>query len=64
MSDVDVRIVDNKILKRVFGTKIEDMSVIWRTLHNEELHNMYYSPSTIGTKSRNVRLVRHLARME
>jgi hypothetical protein len=55
VSGVDVRVIENKILKRVFGTKIEDILAIWRNLHNEELHNMYYSPSTIGIKSRDMK---------
>jgi hypothetical protein len=36
----------------------------WRKLHNEELHNLYYSPSiTTMTKSRRIRWAEHVARM-
>jgi hypothetical protein len=36
----------------------------WRKLHNEELHNLYYSPSIIGIiKSRRMRWAGHVARM-
>jgi hypothetical protein len=36
----------------------------WRKLHNEELHNLYSSPSIIRTiKSRRMRWARHVARM-
>jgi hypothetical protein len=36
----------------------------WRKLHNEELHNLYYSPSIIRIiKSRRMRWARHVARM-
>jgi hypothetical protein len=39
------------------------MTGVWRKVHNEELHNLYYSPSIIRIKSRRVRLAVHVARM-
>jgi hypothetical protein len=35
---------ENRVLKRIFGTKRDEMVGGWRKLRNEELHNMYSSP--------------------
>jgi hypothetical protein len=37
----------NRVLRRIFGPKEEDITRIWRNLH-EELHNMYSSPILQG----------------
>jgi hypothetical protein len=39
-----LRIFDNRVLRRIFGPKREE-SGSWRKLHNDELHNLYYSPN-------------------
>jgi hypothetical protein len=52
------------VLRRIFGPKRDEVTGIWRKLHNEELHILYLSPSIIGMiKSRRMRLVGHVARM-
>jgi hypothetical protein len=38
---------DNRVLRRIFGPKRDEVTGGWRKLHNEELHNMYSSPSII-----------------
>jgi hypothetical protein len=38
---------ENRVLKRIFGLKREEVERGWRRLHNEELHNLYASPNTI-----------------
>jgi hypothetical protein len=38
---------ENRVLRRIFGPKREEMVGGWRTLHNEELHNMCASLSTV-----------------
>jgi hypothetical protein len=49
---------------RIFGTKRDEVTGSWRKLHNEELHNLYYSSSTIRIiKSRRMRRAGHVARM-
>jgi hypothetical protein len=49
---------------RVFGPKGEEVTVEWRKLHNEELYNMYSSPSIVRVvKSRRIRWAGHVARM-
>jgi hypothetical protein len=35
---------ENRVLRKIFGTKEEEVAGGWRILHNEELHNVYVSP--------------------
>jgi hypothetical protein len=47
---------ENRVLKRIFGPKRDEVTGGWRKLHNEELHNLYSSPSIIRMiKSRRMR---------
>jgi hypothetical protein len=49
---------------RIFGPKRDGVAGGWRKLHNEELHNLYTSPSIIRIiKSRRMRWAGHMARM-
>jgi hypothetical protein len=51
-------------LLRIFGLKRDEVTGGRRKLHNEELHNLYSSPSIIRViKSRSMRLVGHVVRM-
>jgi hypothetical protein len=52
------------VLRRIFGPKKDEMMGVWRKLHNEELHDLYSSPSIISIiKSRRMRWTGHVARM-
>jgi hypothetical protein len=52
------------VLKRIFEPKKDEVTGGWRKLHNEELHNLYSSPSKIRMiKSRRMRWEGHVARM-
>jgi hypothetical protein len=42
-----LRVFENRVLKRIFGPKKEEVSGGWRRLHNEELHNLCSSPNII-----------------
>jgi hypothetical protein len=54
----------NRVLRRIFGNKREEMTGGWRRLHNEELHNLYASQNIIKViKSRKMRWVGHVARI-
>jgi hypothetical protein len=60
-----LRKFEKRVLRRIFGPKRNEVSGGWRKLHNEELHNLYSSPSIIRMiKSRRMRWARHVARME
>jgi hypothetical protein len=53
------------VLKRIFGPKWDEVTGEWEKLHSEELHNLYSSPNIIRQiKSRRMRWVGHVARME
>jgi hypothetical protein len=53
------------VLRGIFGPKRDEVPGGWRKLHNEELHNLFSSPSTIRMiKSWTMRRVGHVARME
>jgi hypothetical protein len=40
-------VFQKKVLRRIFGPKRDEVAGGWRKLHNEELHNLYFSPSII-----------------
>jgi hypothetical protein len=42
-----VRVSENWVLKKIFGPKSNEVTRCRRKLHNEELHNLYSSPSII-----------------
>jgi hypothetical protein len=59
-----MRVFANRVLRRIFGPKRDVVTGRWRKLHNEELHNLYFSPGII----RIIKLIRmrwagHVARM-
>jgi hypothetical protein len=39
-----LRVFENRILRRIFEPKRDEVMGEWRKLHNEELHNLYSSP--------------------
>jgi hypothetical protein len=58
-----LRMFENKV-PRIFGPKRDELTGGWRKLHNEELRDLYSSPSTIRIiKSRRMRWAGHVARM-
>jgi hypothetical protein len=59
-----LRVFENRMIRRIFGPKREEVTGGWRKLHNEELHGLYSSPSIIRMiKARRMRWVGHVACM-
>ncbi|KAJ4450481.1 hypothetical protein ANN_01906 [Periplaneta americana] len=57
-------VFENKILRKIFGAKRDEVTGEWRKLHNTELHALYSSPDIIrNIKSRRLRWAGHVARM-
>jgi hypothetical protein len=62
-------VFENRVLRRIFGPKRDEVTGEWRKLHSEELHNLYSSPNSIrqvkvnevgrscGTHGRGVKIV-------
>jgi hypothetical protein len=43
----ELRVFEDRVLRRIFGPKRDEMTGDWRKLHNVELHNFHYSRSKI-----------------
>jgi hypothetical protein len=57
-------VFENRVLRRIFGPKRDEVMGEWRKLYNEELHNLYSSPDIIRQiKSRQMRWAGRVARM-
>jgi hypothetical protein len=55
---------ENKVLRRIFGPKRDEVTREWKKLHNEEPNDLYSSPITFRViKSRSMRGAGHVARM-
>ena len=55
---------ENRVLRRVFGSKRDEVTVEWRKLHNEELSDLYSLPNIVRVvKSRRMSWAGHVARM-
>src|SRR5215468_9651221 len=59
-----LRVFENRVLRRIFGTRRDEATGEWRRLHNEEPNDLYSSPNIIRViKSRRMRWTGHVARM-
>ncbi|KAJ4437130.1 hypothetical protein ANN_17265 [Periplaneta americana] len=59
-----LRVFENKVLRKIFGAKRDEVTGEWRKLYNAELHTLYSSPDIIrNIKSRLLRWAGHVARM-
>jgi hypothetical protein len=59
-----LRVFENRVLRRVFGPKWDEVTEEWRKLHNEELSELYSLPNFVRVvKSRRMRWTGHVARV-
>jgi hypothetical protein len=59
-----LRVFENRVLRRMFETKRDEVTVEWRQLHNEELHDPYSSPTILWMiKLGRMRWAGHVAQM-
>jgi hypothetical protein len=63
MVERGLRVFENRVLRRIFEPKKDEVTGGWRKLHNEKLHDLYSSPSIIRIiKSRSMRWAGHVDR--
>jgi hypothetical protein len=59
-----LKFFENRVLRRVFGPKRDEVTGKWRKLHNEELNDLYSLPNIVRVvKSRRMGWARHVERM-
>jgi hypothetical protein len=59
-----LRVFENRVLRKIFGPKRDEVTGEWRKLHNEELNDLYSSPTIVRViKSRIMRWAGHVARI-
>jgi len=59
-----LRVLENRVLRRIFGPGRDEVTGEWGRLHNEELNDLYSSPNIVRViKSRRMRWAGHVARM-
>jgi hypothetical protein len=57
-----LRVFENRVLRRIFGPKRDEVTGEWRKLHDVELNDLHYSPITVRViKSRKMRWAGHIA---
>jgi len=60
-----MRVFENRVLRRIFGPRKDEVTEEWRRLHKEELNDLCSSPNIVRViKSRRMRCVGHVARMD
>jgi hypothetical protein len=59
-----LRVLENRVLRRIFGPKRDEVTGEWINLHSEELNNLYSLPDIIRQiKSRKIRWAGHMVNM-
>jgi hypothetical protein len=59
-----LRVFENRVLRRIFGPKRDEVTGAWRKLHNEELHGLYSTPGIVRViKARRMRWAGNVPRM-
>jgi hypothetical protein len=64
MEERGLRVFDNRVLRRLFGSKRDEVTREWSKLHNEELSDLYSLPNIVPVvKSRRMRWAEHVVRL-
>ena len=58
-----LRVFENRVLRRIFGDKRDEVTGEWRKLHNEELNDLYFSPNIVRVIKQRIIWAGHVARM-
>ena len=59
-----LRVFENRVLRKIFGPRRDEVTGEWRRLHNKELNDLYFSPNIVRViKLRRMRWAGHVARM-
>jgi hypothetical protein len=56
-------VFENRVLRGIFGPKRDEVTGEWRKLHNDELHDLYCSPTTVSVMKPRMRWEEYVARM-
>jgi hypothetical protein len=57
-------VFENRVLRRIFGPRRDEVTGMWRRLHSQELYDLYFSPNIIRViKLRRMSWAGHVARM-